>query len=30
MMSKKMTGRALDRFEAVRDIWSEVLREIAA
>jgi putative transcriptional regulator len=24
-MSKKLTGRALDRFEASRDIWQEVL-----
>jgi len=24
-MSKKLTGRALNRFEAGRDIWQEVL-----
>ena len=32
-MSKKITGRALTRFEAGRDIWQEVLdgaREIKA
>ena len=32
-MSKKLTGRALTRFEAGRDIWQEVLegaREIKA
>ena len=32
-MSKKLTGQALDRFEAGRDIWQEVLdgaREIKA